>query len=51
MIDANQIWEVEEAIDWVNQLASVEPLFIEEPTSPDDIFGHKKSKKISVILK
>ncbi|MDP5029231.1 L-fuconate dehydratase [Paraglaciecola sp.] len=45
MIDANQIWEVDEAIDWVNQLASVKPWFIEEPTSPDDIFGHKKIRE------
>lgn len=42
MIDANQNWEVDEAIDWVNQLAGAKPWFIEEPTSPDDIFGHKK---------
>ncbi|MDO6693122.1 L-fuconate dehydratase [Aliiglaciecola sp. 3_MG-2023] len=45
MIDANQIWEVDEAIDWVNKLADVKPWFIEEPTSPDDIFGHKKIKE------
>ena len=44
MIDANQIWEVDEAIDWVNQLSEQNPWFIEEPTSPDDIFGHKKIK-------
>ena len=41
MIDANQVWEVGEAIDWVRQLAFAEPWFIEEPTSPDDILGHK----------
>jgi L-fuconate dehydratase len=45
MIDANQIWEVNEAIEWTNQLAHVNPWFIEEPTSPDDIFGHKKIKE------
>jgi L-fuconate dehydratase len=45
MIDANQIWEVDEAIEWTNQLAHVKPWFIEEPTSPDDIFGHKKIKQ------
>ncbi|MEP1446206.1 MAG: L-fuconate dehydratase [Paraglaciecola sp.] len=44
MIDANQIWEVDEAIEWTNQLAHVKPWFIEEPTSPDDIYGHKKIK-------
>jgi len=41
MIDANQMWEVDEAIDWVGKLAFVSPYFIEEPTSPDDILGHK----------
>ncbi|MEH6605129.1 MAG: L-fuconate dehydratase [Pseudomonadales bacterium] len=44
MIDANQIWEVDQAIEWVNELAPLKPWFIEEPTSPDDIFGHKKIK-------
>ncbi|MDB5622065.1 MAG: L-fuconate dehydratase [Devosia sp.] len=41
MIDANQVWEVGEAIDWVNALARFKPYFIEEPTSPDDVSGHK----------
>ena len=41
MIDANQVWEVGEAIDWVQKLAFAKPFFIEEPTSPDDIMGHK----------
>ena len=45
MIDANQIWEVQEAIDWVKQLAAYQPWFIEEPTSPDDVFGHKKIRE------
>ena len=40
MIDANQVWEVGEAIDWVKALAFAQPWFIEEPTSPDDILGH-----------
>jgi L-fuconate dehydratase len=41
MIDANQVWEVGEAIEWVNELARFKPYFIEEPTSPDDVAGHK----------
>ena len=41
MIDANQVWEVSQAIDWVRKLAFVKPWFIEEPTSPDDIEGHR----------
>ncbi|WP_202948093.1 L-fuconate dehydratase, partial [Caulobacter sp. AP07] len=42
MIDANQVWDVEEAIDWVNALAFAKPWFIEEPTSPDDVYGHAR---------
>jgi L-fuconate dehydratase len=40
MIDANQVWSVEEAIWWVGQLAEYQPWWIEEPTSPDDVVGH-----------
>jgi L-fuconate dehydratase len=40
MIDANQVWDVPEAIDWVRALAVFDPLWIEEPTSPDDVLGH-----------
>ncbi|XP_026555126.1 mitochondrial enolase superfamily member 1 isoform X2 [Pseudonaja textilis] len=40
LLDANQRWEVGEAIDWVTELAEFKPLWIEEPTSPDDILGH-----------
>nr|WP_203659752.1 L-fuconate dehydratase [Streptomyces sp. SID14446] len=39
-IDANQRWNVDEAIDWTRALAEFEPYWIEEPTSPDDILGH-----------
>ena len=40
MIDANQVWDVPEAIVWVEALAKFSPLWIEEPTSPDDVLGH-----------
>ena len=40
MIDANQIWDVGQAIAWVKELAPYKPLWIEEPTSPDDVLGH-----------
>ncbi|HEY0869364.1 MAG TPA: enolase C-terminal domain-like protein [Acidothermaceae bacterium] len=40
MLDANQVWDVRQAIAWVNALADFKPLWIEEPTSPDDILGH-----------
>ncbi|WP_182112172.1 MULTISPECIES: L-fuconate dehydratase [unclassified Actinotalea] len=40
MIDANQVWDVDQAIEWTNALAQFDLLWIEEPTSPDDILGH-----------
>jgi L-fuconate dehydratase len=40
MVDANQRWEVQEAIHWMRKLAGTRPLWIEEPTSPDDVLGH-----------
>ncbi|EPD3066679.1 L-fuconate dehydratase [Klebsiella aerogenes] len=45
MIDANQVWEVDAAIPWVKALAFANPWFIEEPTSPDDIEGHRKIRE------
>ena len=45
MIDANQVWEVAQAIDWVKQLSFCKPFFIEEPTSPDDVAGHRKIRQ------
>ncbi|MBI0178234.1 L-fuconate dehydratase [Bartonella apis] len=41
MIDANQTWERNEAIDLVKQLSFANPWFIEEPTSPDDVEAHR----------
>ena len=40
MVDANQVWEVNQAIEWMKSLAQFKPWFIEEPTSPDDVLGH-----------
>jgi len=40
MMDANQVWDVGQAIDWINDLAPFDPWWIEEPTSPDDVLGH-----------
>ncbi|MBB6421148.1 enolase C-terminal domain-like protein [Streptomyces sp. AK010] len=39
-IDANQRWNVDEAVEWTNALAEFDPYWIEEPTSPDDVLGH-----------
>ncbi len=51
MIDANQVWEVGEAIDWVKELSVYKPFFIEEPTSPDDVAGHKAIRKAVTPVK
>ena len=45
MVDANQIWSVPEAIDYMKQLAEFKPWFIEEPTSPDDVLGHARIRE------
>ncbi|MCY4598044.1 MAG: L-fuconate dehydratase [Bryobacterales bacterium] len=41
MTDANQVWDVAEAVAWMRELAPYRPHWIEEPTSPDDVLGHK----------
>jgi len=51
MIDANQVWEVDQAIDWVKALSFARPLFIEEPTSPDDVMGHRKIREAIAPVK
>ena len=40
MTDANQVWDVPQAIEWMKHLAKFQPWWIEEPTSPDDVLGH-----------
>lgn len=45
MMDANQIWDVDQAIEWMKELALFDPYWIEEPTSPDDVLGHAKIAK------
>lgn len=40
MLDANQAWDVGEAIEFMQPLKRFNPLWIEEPTSPDDVLGH-----------
>lgn len=51
MIDANQVWEVGQAIDWVKELSRFKPYFIEEPTSPDDVEGHRKIREAIAPVK
>lgn len=41
-IDANQVWDVDDAITWINQLKEFKLTWVEEPTSPTDVVGHAK---------
>ncbi|MDE0107489.1 MAG: hypothetical protein OXN96_06755 [Bryobacterales bacterium] len=45
MTDANQVWDVPEAVERMRELAPYRPLWIEEPTSPDDVLGHRAIKQ------
>lgn len=51
MMDANQKWDVNEAISCMEALSEFEPWWIEEPTSPDDILGHAKIAKAITPVK
>jgi len=51
MMDANQKWDVDEAIENMNHLKKFNPYWIEEPTSPDDILGHAKIAKAIAPIK
>eukprot|EP01132_Coremiostelium_polycephalum_P000947 gene947-1199_t len=51
MLDANQRWEVQEAVENMKKLSIVNPLWIEEPTSPDDVLGHALIAKALQSLK
>ncbi|MFE9642883.1 L-fuconate dehydratase [Streptomyces sp. NPDC006365] len=50
-IDANQRWNVDEAIEWTQALAEFDPYWIEEPTSPDDVLGHARIRKAVAPVK
>ena len=39
-VDANQVWDVPEAIEWINKFHEFDLAWVEEPTSPDDVLGH-----------
>jgi L-fuconate dehydratase len=51
MMDANQCWDVPEAIEHMKALAEFQPWWIEEPTSPDDVLGHAAIAKAIAPLK
>ncbi|MFF9206108.1 L-fuconate dehydratase [Streptomyces sp. NPDC014986] len=50
-IDANQRWDVDEAIRWTRALAGFDPYWIEEPTSPDDVLGHAAIRRAVAPVK
>jgi L-fuconate dehydratase len=50
-IDANQRWNVQEAIEWTKALSEFDPYWIEEPTSPDDILGHATVRRAVAPVK
>lgn len=41
MVDANQQWTLPQALDICQRLRAIDPFWIEEPTHPDDVLGHK----------
>ncbi|MBV8990394.1 MAG: hypothetical protein JO372_17725 [Solirubrobacterales bacterium] len=50
-IDANQVWGVSKAIEWIGELAKFDPFWIEEPTSPDDVLGHARIRAAIAPIK
>ncbi|MFF5570341.1 L-fuconate dehydratase [Streptomyces luteogriseus] len=50
-VDANQRWDVDEAIRWTKALAEFDPYWIEEPTSPDDVLGHAAIRRAVAPVK
>jgi L-fuconate dehydratase len=42
MMDANQVWDVDQSIENMQRLIEFDPWWIEEPTSPDDVLGHAR---------
>lgn len=49
--DANQRWDVDEAIEWMTRLKPYNPYWIEEPTAPDDILGHAAIRRALAPIK
>jgi L-fuconate dehydratase len=45
-VDANQRWDVNDAIRWIKHLAPFNLAWVEEPTSPDDVIGHKRIRSL-----
>lgn len=41
-VDANQVWDVDQAIEWIGHFKDYDLAWVEEPTSPDDVLGHAR---------
>ncbi len=50
-VDANQVWGIDQAIDWMSYLRPYQPYWIEEPTSPDDVLGHAAVRRAIAPIK
>lgn len=50
-VDANQVWDVPQAIEWINKFHDFKLNWVEEPTSPDDILGHAAIAKAIAPIK
>jgi L-fuconate dehydratase len=50
-VDANQVWDVPDAIEWINKFHDFKLSWVEEPTSPDDILGHAAIAKAIAPIK
>jgi L-fuconate dehydratase len=44
-VDANQAWDVDQAIEWIEALRPFDLAWVEEPTSPDDVLGHARIRR------
>jgi L-fuconate dehydratase len=50
-VDANQRWDVSDAVAWTRALGEFDPYWIEEPTSPDDLLGHAEIRRAVAPVK
>lgn len=44
-VDANQVWDVPQAIEWIGKFNDYDLAWVEEPTCPDDVLGHAAIQK------
>lgn len=51
MFDANQHWNLPDASRMCSELAHFKPLWIEEPTHPDDLYAHAKLSRAIAPVK